>query len=137
MDKVIVKPAYVSIESVREICEPWIELWGGDEWGDVMRALHMASTTDYGFSDEDCALFTSKLIENLIIMKINWRDLGEDLWGYGYSPEDGKKAVAETRRKCRVIRDTWLDGDTFNFPERNKIVKETLDSLPKWLFEEE
>src|SRR5690348_3533216 len=45
-----VTPNYASIECVRDITEEWIQLWSGDEWGEVMGALHAACHVDYGVS---------------------------------------------------------------------------------------
>lgn len=133
-----VPPEYVCIESIRDICEPWIELWGGDEWGESMRDLHGACHTSYGFSNEDCALFASKLIDNLIFLKEDWIDGdGYDMWGYGYDSENGALALAETVKKCRDSREYWLKGgnlgDWNEGPERAKAL---IDTLPGWLFGE-
>lgn len=135
---VVIKPEYSSIHCVADICEPWIELWGGDEWGESMRDLHGACHMDYGFSDEDCALFASKLIENLIFLKEDWIDGdGYDMWGYGYSAENGPIALEETYQRCRDLRDYWSEGGNLKSFEPSKTVaNETLDTLPKWLFGE-
>jgi hypothetical protein len=133
-----VAPDYISIETVRNICEPWIDLWGGDEWGESMRDLHGACRTSHGFSDEDCALFATKLLENLISLKEEWIDReGYGLWGYSYDDENGALALAETRTNAREARDYWLKGgnlgDWAGSPTKAQVV---IAQMPSWLFED-
>lgn len=135
MPEVKVFPTYDSINAVRDICEPWIELWGGDEWGESMHWLHRACHTSYGFSDEDCALFASRLIENLLYAREWAEDYGSGLWGYGWDYEDGSKALSEVRSKCRELRDYWLKGG--NISSHSDRARETIESMPSWLFEEQ
>lgn len=133
-----VLPAYASINAVRDICEPWIELWGGDEWGESMRDLHGAAHTSYGLSDEDCATVAEILIRNVIALKEEWIE-GEDydMWGYGYDDESGPAALAETRKKSSEARDYWLKGGNLgDFSRTIQDAKETIEQMPAWLFED-
>ena len=129
-----VQPSYPSIKCVCDVVEPWIDLLGGDEWGDSMRSLHGACHTDYGFSDEDCALFASKLFENLEHMKTTgWID--EDGPSYClFTPDD----VAATQQRCREIREYWRKGGNLgDFGDTVKTATETLDQMPSWVFGDE
>lgn len=138
MSSVVVLPTYASIECVRDISEPWITLWSGDEWGEVMQSLHGACHTDYGFSDEDCALFASKLIENLEIMKRFWEGDNYGLWGYGYDSGDGgEEALAKARKEATERRDYWRKGGNLNWEPAVTAANKTIDTLPTWLFEDD
>lgn len=125
-----VTPDYASISSVRDICEPWISQWGGDEWGESMANLHGACHTDYCFSDEDCALFASKLIENLEVMKL-WVDTEGQ--GYGF---DEPVDIEAAQQQCREARDYWLKGGNIQSEHCIAKAKETIDTMPGWLFGE-
>jgi hypothetical protein len=127
-----VAPEYASIECVRNLCEPWLEIWGGDEWGESMRDLHGACHTSYGFSDEDCALFASKLFENLAAQKAWMDDEGK---GYGLTtPEQNAEAAA----RCRELRDYWQKGGNLtDWEPAVKAANETLDTVPAWVFGED
>lgn len=120
---------YIAISTLVECCEPWIDLWGGDEWGENMRNLAGACHTDYGFSDQDCALFAGKLLENLIAQKEWMDDEGRD---YGLSEPDEE---ARVRAEAREKRDYWLKGgnlgDWADSPAKAKAV---VDKLPRWMF---
>ncbi len=138
MSRITVKPEYVSINAVRDIAEPWIDLWGGDEWGESMRDALGASHTSYGFTDEDCATIAEILINNLIPMYDWAHDYGSGPWGYGWDAEDGERAVAETRKTAREARDYWLNGGNLgDWADGPVKAKETIDQLPNWLFEPE
>lgn len=126
-----VQPNYYSIEAVRNICEPWIQLWDGDEWGDSMWNLHGACHTSYGFSDEDCALFASKLLENLVSQKEWAVDEGAD---YGFANQD---EIAHVQLEARKQRDYWLNGGNIQSDYAVQAATETISKLPKWLFEGE
>lgn len=125
----IVKPHYASIQPARDLVEPWIDIWGGDEWGDSMRALHDAAHTNYGFSDEDCALFADRLLANLFQQKV-WMD--EEGVDYNLSSPESE---AQARAECRKSRDYWLKGGNLGDAETARIAKETMDQLPTWMFE--
>lgn len=125
-----IAPEYSAISAVRDICEPWIEVWGGDEWGESMFSLHAAAHTSYGFDDEDCALFATRLYENLMSQKVWMDEDGED---YGLNePEVRKQAqtVAAERREY------WLKGG--NIPSEHSVAQATsvIEQMPAWLFEE-
>lgn len=122
-----VKPHYASIESIRDIIEPWIELHGGDEWGESMRDLHGAAKTSYGFSDEDCALFAEKLLENLELL-VEYDGVGGP---YERDPVD----IEQARKEAREAREYWRGGG--NIASYADVAIETIDSLPTWLFEGE
>lgn len=128
--KVIVKPDYASIQPVRDLIEPWLEIWGGDEWGDSMRALHAAAHVDYGFSDEDCALFANKLLEYLFSQK-TWID--EEGKTYGLSTVEQER---EAKAECRKTRDYWLNGGNLGDKRTIATVRSTIKKLPDWMFEE-
>lgn len=140
MAEVKVFPTYESINAVRDVCEPWIELWGGDEWGESMRDLHGACHTSYGFTDEDCALFASRLIENLIASAPDSYEYGGGFWGYGWDDVNGRKALEQTRERAREARDEYLNPDKWpytKYPEMYENIQETFNSMPSWLFEEQ
>lgn len=121
-------PCYVSIGFARDVAEPWIDLLSGCEWGEVASALHTACHTDYGFSDEDCALFASRLLENIIICIEN----GDHL----YFIEDNEE-ISSVQKKCKEKANFWLSGGYYASiakDEEKKIVEQTLNSLPKWMF---
>lgn len=121
-------PKYGAIEAARDICEPWIHAWGGDEWGDSMYNLHGAAHTDYGFSDEDCALFAQKLIDNLIAARDNV--LENDI-----ATEQEMQLAAEEAAKQR---DYWLAGGNLgDWGTTKSDAKSVIDQLPGWLFGEE
>jgi hypothetical protein len=125
----IVQPDYSSISVVADICDEWIELWSGDEWGESMRSLHGACHTSYGFSNEDCALFANKLLENLCSQK-EWMDEEGDSYGL-YEPAHR----TEVEKKCRELRDYWLKGGNLGaFGVEHGKAKETIEKLPAWLF---
>lgn len=126
-----VLPSYASINAVVEICEPWIELWGGDEWGESMQNLAAACHTDYGFSDEDCALFASKLFENLEWQK-RWVD--EEGYAYGFKEPEDIKRVQE---KAREVREYWRKGGNLTtWQPAIDAANETINTMPGWLFGE-
>lgn len=126
-----VQPNFVSINTVTNICEPWIELWGGDEWGESMSSLLSACHTSYGFSDEDCALFAQKLLDNLDSQH-DW--MLEEGYSYGFMEEDD---LARTRKEACEQRDYWLNGGNFSGDEPSKkIAAETIATLPSWLFDD-
>lgn len=124
-----VPPNYASISFVADVCEPWIDLYGGDEWGESMEALHRACHTSYGFSDDDCALFASKLLENLVHQH-QWME--EEGYQYGLvEPEDQQR----TEERCRGIRAHWLDGGNFSGDAVTMhLAEEVNKNLPSWLF---
>lgn len=126
-----IQPKYASINLVTDLCEPWIELWAGDEWGESMEALHRACHTSYGFSDEDCARLASILFENLEFMKGWMDDEGHD---YGLTSDEDE---AEVQAKCREIRDYWRKGGNLShwYPAVTA-AQETLKTIPAWIFGE-
>jgi hypothetical protein len=129
---VIVTPNYGSISAVRDIAMAWITIWSGDEWGESMHSLHSACHTDYGFSDEDCALFASRLIENLIEQK-EW--IAVEGRSYGCSDPESE---AEAATECRRLRDYWREGGNITGWEPVMApARQTIDSMPAWLFGEE
>jgi hypothetical protein len=122
-----VRPKYGSIEAVRAIVKPWINV-EGTEWGESMRGLHKAAHTDYGFSDEDCALFAEKLLENLAAAK-EW--LVDD--GY-YSEEE----LAPARVEASRVRNYWLKGGNLgDWSTTIEDAKFVIDQMPNWFFERE
>lgn len=126
-----VQPTYASIACVVDLCEPWIEIWSGDEWGESMDALARACHTDYGFSDEDCALFASKLFENLEAQK-DWV-LAEG-YQYDFWEEDRVSAAEE---KCRELREYWKKGGNLtDWEPAIQAANETLKVIPGWVFGE-
>ena len=127
MDKISVVPRYGSISAIRDICEPWIDYWSGDEWGESMVNLHGAAKTSYGFSDEDCALFAGKLLENLIVAK-EWAD--------EYKQDKGYKEKVQA--EARGSRDYWLAGGNLgDWGTTKEDAKSVIDQMPAWLFGEE
>lgn len=130
MINIVIEPSYAAIQSVRDLCEVWIDLWGGDEWGDSMRALHAAAHTNYGFSDEDCALFTTRLLANLLDQKVWMDDEGRD---YGLSNDEDEAAA---QAECRKIRDYWLKGGNLGDKQTANTAKATMEMLPSWMFGE-
>lgn len=132
-----VKSNYGAINAVRDICEPWIEFHGGDEWGESMRDLHGACHTSYGFTDEDCALFAGKLYDNLLDMIRRLIRDGEPPWGYGYDEESGRLALAETQAKAAKSRAYWLEGGNLgSWGSTADNAKHVIEQMPKWLFED-
>jgi hypothetical protein len=127
---VVVTPDYASINAVRGICEPWIELWGGDEWGESMLDLHGACHTDYGFVDEDCALFATRLVANL---ESQYEWMIEEGYQYDFMQRD---AVESVRVKCRKLRDHWLEGGNLKSEYASAVAKATIDTMPTWLYDE-
>lgn len=126
-----VLPSYASIQCVRDICQEWINLWSGDEWGEGMQALHAACHTDYAFSDEDCALFASKLFENVETQK-DWVENE----GYQYDITKAGDA-SEVQAKCREVRDYWRQGG--NLTDWNPAIEaanKTINTIPGWVFGE-
>lgn len=132
-----VKPSYGSINAVRDICEPWIELHGGDEWGESMRDAHGASHTSYGFTDEDCATIAQIMINNLLVM-MKWLIAdGVPPWGYGYDEESGRTALARTQSEAAESRDYWLNGGNLGeWGTTKDDAKHVIDQMPIWLFED-
>jgi hypothetical protein len=128
-----VAPNYCAINAVRDIVEPWIELWGGDEWGESMRSAHSAAHTSYGFTDEDCAIFAEKLLENILFMKEFWDNNGEGLWGYSFDEIDGARALADARAESTKARDYWLEGGNL---KGDTGAVDLIAQLPEWLFED-
>lgn len=138
MPEIEVRPQYASINAVADICEPWIDLWGGDEWGESMSALHSACHTSYGFSDEDCALFASRLINNLIATAPDSYEYSGGFWGYGWDGTDGRAALEQTRAKCQEAREYWLSGGNMGcWGTSAEDAKHVIDQMPSWLFEEQ
>lgn len=121
----MIRPKYGAIESLRDICEPWIEIWSGDEWGDSMTHLLEAAHTSYGLSDEDCAIIAEILLRNVILAQ-EWADI------YGPDP----KLEAAARTEATRLRDYWLKGgnlgDSFTTIED---AKSSIDQMPDWMFE--
>lgn len=128
---VIITPQYASINAAADIAEPWIQLWSGDEWGESMTSLHGACHTSYGFTDEDCALFASKLWENLLAQK-NWVDTEGRTYGF-WEPVQ----IAATQERCRELRDYWKQGGNIKQEPYISAANETLDTIPAWVFGEE
>jgi hypothetical protein len=131
-----IEPAYSAIEAVRDILKPWIELWGGDEWGDSMSALHSAGHTSYGLDDADCALVTEILARNVLSMPKFYEEVGEPIWGYGWGPDDGPVALANTRKESREARDYWLEGGNIKSERSKDSAKNAILALPDWMFED-
>lgn len=126
----VVLPNYASIQCVRDIAEPWIHLWGGSEWGESMEALRAACHTSYGFSDEDCALFAAKLLENLEVMK-EWALSEGGTFGF-WEPD----AVAATQAEARQAREYWRKGGNLTrWEPAISAANKTIATLPVWLFE--
>ncbi len=135
---VTVAADYAAINAARDIAKPWIELWGGDEWGESMRDAIGASHTSYGFTDEDCATIAQIMINNLICDEMTEfvLDYSGGLWGPGYDSEDGEKALEETQTEARESRAYWLEGGNIKSEHCQKMAKELIDQLPGWLFGE-
>lgn len=132
MSEVSVKPTYAAIESLRDICEPWIALYQGDEWGDSMWQLHGASVTSHGMSDEDCAIVVALLWRNIEIQK-DWAD--QDGWSNELVESGG---IANAQAKASEARSYWLKGGNLgDFANTIADAKETIDQLPGWVFGEE
>jgi hypothetical protein len=126
-----VQPDYASINAVKSICRPWIEIWSGDEWGDVMHPLYDAIHTDYGLSDEDVAQLTQILCDNVVSMHEWMLNEGMD---YGVCTEEDMENAA---KEARESRDYWLNGGNLtSFDHAKRVAKETVDTLPRWLFGE-
>ena len=94
-----------------------------------MQNLHGACHTDYGFSNEDCALFAFKLIENL---QIQWIWMLEEGHNYGFMcPENLEATRIETKKR----RDYWLAGGNLgDWGPVKAQAKRTIDTMPEWLF---
>jgi hypothetical protein len=123
-----VRPQYGAIESIRDICEPWVELWAGDEWGESMHGLLNASHTSYGLTDEDCAVVADILLRNVIAAR-EWASEYHD------SPED-KEAEVRARREATEMRDYWLKGG--NLGEWSTTIedaKSSIEQMPGWFFD--
>jgi hypothetical protein len=121
----MIRPKYGAIESVRDICEPWVEIWSGDEWGESMQDLLGASHTSYGLADDDCAIVAEILLRNLIAGK-EWAD------EYDIDPEVEADARAESTR----LRDYWLKGGNLgDFHTTIEDAKSSIDQMPDWMFE--
>lgn len=119
----VVDPDYISSEFVRDVCEPWIKIWSGDEWGESMESLHSAAKTCYGFTDEDCALFATRLLANLIDQR-EW--VIEDGINYGFAqPVD----IFYAQNRASGARDYWSRGGNLGRGAPN-----LLDSLPPWFY---
>lgn len=120
----MIRPKYGAIESVRDICEPWIEAWGGDEWGDSMFNLHGAAHTSYGLSDEDCAVVAEILLRNVILGK----EFGDE---YG---DPDREALA--RSEATERRDYWLKGGNLgDWATTIEDAKSSIEQMPDWFFE--
>lgn len=128
---VVITAEYASINAVREICKVWIDLWGGDEWGESMDALYQASHTSYGLSDGDCARVTRILWKNLQSQKEWMDDEGHEY--FDFSDEDMERVYEETRR----MRDYWRNGGNLGPGPDADIGTATIASMPRWLFGEE
>jgi hypothetical protein len=89
-----------------------------------MHALHRACHVDHGFSYEDCALFASKLLENLTA-QYELTEYYEDVNAPEYD---------EVRRLARIKRDYWLSGGNLKDEASRRIAAKTLADLPDWLF---
>lgn len=115
---------YGAIEAARDICEPWIAM-EGTEWGESMHGLHAAAQTSYGFSDEDCALFASKLVENLVVAH-------EDFFNY-YDEEE----ISQSQETSRKAREYWLKGGNLgDWGTTKDDAKSAIDLFPSWIFGE-
>lgn len=127
----MIRPNYGAIEAVLDICEPWIEIWGGDEWGDSMFALHSAAQTSHGFYDADCAVLAEILLRNLISQQV-W--IEQEGHSYGISsPEQEEEARAEATR----LRDYWLKGGNLgDFHTTIEDAKSSIDQMPDWMFDD-
>ena len=90
-----------------------------------MSGLLAASHTSYGFSDEDCALFASKLIENLIIC-------GEDLLDFYDRPQ-----VEHAQGVARDAREYWLKGGNLgDWGSTKEDAALAIKLFPDWVFGE-
>ncbi len=120
---------YGAIQAVRDVCEPWIEIWGGDEWGESMRDLYGAAHTSYGLMDEDCALLAEMLLRNIIAQREWIEDEGHS---YGLStPEQESYA----REKATDAREYWLKGGNLGrFGSTIEDAKSVIDTMPAWMF---
>lgn len=126
-----VEPDYISISAIADICEPWIEIWSGDEWGESLRAAHSATHTDYGLSDEDCATIAEIVVRNVIEQKVWMDEEGRD---YELSSDELEATAAQ---EAREQRDYWLKGGNLGeWRGAPDIAKRTIDQLPGWLFGE-
>jgi hypothetical protein len=124
---------YSSIEPVRDICEEWINLWGGDEWGESMYGLHGASQTSYGLTDEDCAKVAEIMLENVIHQHKWMVEEGEP--HYGLSPREEEERV---EAKCRQLREYWREGGNLRgFGDNAEKSTKMVDQLPPWMFGEQ
>lgn len=122
-----IRPRYGAINAVRDICEPWIEAWGGDEWGESMWSLYSASHTSYGLTDEDCAIIAEILLRNVIGQK----ELDEE---YGFASED---QLEYARANAREARDSWLKGGNLgDWGTTIEDAKSSIDQMPDWFFGE-
>jgi hypothetical protein len=128
---VVITADYASITAIHDICEPWIEAWGGDEWGESMRYLLGATHTDYGLDDEDCARVARILWKNLDALK-DWMDA--EGHQYGLNEPDVRERA---EREARKARDYWLKGGNLgDFGDTIAKTRATIDTLPGWLFGE-
>lgn len=127
-----IPPGYVEINTVVNICSPWIALWSGDEWGESMRDLKGACHTSYGFVDEDCALFAERLYAYLLAQK-EWVDAeGEGLGMWEPEP------VARTQAEARKRRDYWAKGGNLgDWADGPAKAQAMIAQMPDWLFGDE
>lgn len=123
-----IEPKYAAINAVSGIAEPWIELWSGDEWGESMQSLHGACHTSYGFSDEDCALFASRLWVNLM-EQYEWVITEGKSYGF-WDPDNVKR----TQERCRELRDYWLAGGNLKDDASRAEAKAVIEQMPEWVF---
>lgn len=127
----MIRPTYGAIEPVRDICEPWVEIWSGDEWGESMEGLLAASHTSYGLDDADCALIAAILLRN-VIAQHEWME--EEGHSYGLSmPDDEEQA----RKEATESRDYWLKGGNLgSFHTTIEDAKSSIAQMPDWMFNE-
>lgn len=120
-----VPPRYPAIETIRDISEPWINIWSGDEWGESMSALHTACHPDYGFSNEDCAVMAQMLWDNLMSAK-EWAD----------DYHDDEEATLEAIELAKIAKADWLEGGGHG-GDAAELAKNCIDQMPGWVFGED
>lgn len=127
--RLYIPASYVGINTAVNICEPWVELWAGDEWGESMHALIQASHTDYGLSDADCAAVAEILTRNVIDMH-GWANSEE---GRDYFDADDV-TLTRVREEATEAREYWLFGGNLRQETEHPDAVAVIRQLSDWMF---